>query len=109
MAITTKKYHVYFYAPESHVEEIKNAMFSSGAGMFGEYSHCAWQTSGQGQYLPNQNADPFLGEKLNLCHEAELKVEMICLEACLKSVIDALKTAHPYEEPAYGVIELINF
>ena len=36
----------------------------------------------------------------------EYKLELVCEEPCLKSVIAALKRAHPYEEVAYTVIRI---
>jgi hypothetical protein len=35
-----------------------------------------------------------------------MKIETICMPAKIKEVLNALKRAHPYEEPAYGMIEL---
>jgi hypothetical protein len=41
-----------FYVPETHLEQVKSAMFSAGAGRVGDYDCCAWQTLGQGQFRP---------------------------------------------------------
>lgn len=101
-----RHYQIFFYVPASHLEMVKQAMFEAGAGSLANYSQCCWQTLGQGQYLPNQAAQPFLGEKNKLCHEAEYKVEMLCLAKDLQLTIEALKKSHPYEEPAYGVVAL---
>jgi len=38
----------------------------------------------------------------------EYKVELVCEEKFLKDVIGAMKKAHPYETPAYSVIELVD-
>ena len=43
-----KMYQIIFYVPATHVEQVKNAMFAAGAGNIGAYSHCAWQTLGEG-------------------------------------------------------------
>ena len=45
-------YVLYFLVPETHLEMVKNAVFATGAGKIGHYSHCAWQTLGQGQFMP---------------------------------------------------------
>lgn len=95
-----------FYVPESHLEEVKSALFTAGAGRVGDYDSCAWQTLGQGQYRPLAGADPFQGKVGNIEKEAEYKVEMVCQEALLKATISALKSAHPYEEVAFSVIRL---
>lgn len=39
----------------------------------------------------------------------EYKIEMICDNNTIQNVIQALKSAHPYEEPAYVVLRMENF
>ncbi len=94
-------YKICFYVPDSHVEEVKNAMFAQGAGKIGEYSHCAWQILGEGQFMASNQSNPFLGQRNQIEKVKEYKVEMVCADDYLSQVIAALKTAHPYEEPAY--------
>ena len=97
---------IYFYAPPSHVEAINEAMFMAGAGKIGRYSHCAWQVLGEGQFMPLEGNDAFVGTKNCLEKIAEYKVEMVCETIVLSQVITALKKAHPYEEPAYQVCRI---
>ena len=93
-----------FYVPESHLEEVKNALFAVGAGRVGDYDCCAWQTLGQGQYRPLAGSDPYLGESGKLETVQEYKVELVCEETLKEEVIAALKAAHPYEEVAFSII-----
>ncbi|MCG8413760.1 MAG: NGG1p interacting factor NIF3 [Pseudomonadales bacterium] len=93
-----------FYVPETHLEEVKHAMFAAGAGRVGDYDCCAWQTLGQGQYRPLAGSQPYLGEQDKVETVAEYKVEMVCLRTLADAVVEAMKTAHPYEEVAYSVI-----
>lgn len=102
-------YHIYFYAPEAHLNIIKQAMYDAGAGTIGDYSQCCWQSKGQGEFMPNENANPYLGKSDEVSKEIEYKVEMICKNNCIQDVIRAFKEAHPYEEPAYGVFKLEDF
>lgn len=95
-----------FYVPESHVEEVKQAMFAAGAGRVGDYDSCAWQTLGQGQYRPLQGSQPHLGVTGQKETVAEYKVEMVCKQAIKDQVLAAMKATHPYEEVAYGVIRI---
>ena len=37
-----------FYVPESHLKPVKEAIFLAGAGTYGSYSKCAWETLGRG-------------------------------------------------------------
>lgn len=102
-------YKICFYVPEAQAEVVKNAMFSAGAGKIGDYSHCAWQVAGVGQFLPLEGSDAYIGQVGKLEYTPELKVEMVCAEECIRDVIAAMKTAHPYETPAYQVIRVEAF
>lgn len=100
-----KHYLICCYVPETHLERVKMALFEAGAGKIGEYEHCCWQTSGQGQFRPLEHANPSVGELLKITHIKEFKIELVCEKNIIEKCIDALKTAHPYEEPAYQIIE----
>lgn len=103
---------LYFYVPASHLDAVKTALFNAGAGRIGCYDQCAWQTLGQGQFRPLKGANPVigaapLGDVGTLETVAEYQVEMVLEEHNLKTVIAALRQAHPYEEPAFGVLPLL--
>lgn len=93
-----------FYVPQSHLDTVKSAMFEAGAGTVGNYESCAWQCLGQGQFRPLPGSTPHLGVAGKLEEVAEYKVEMICAKAKLRTVVAAMKLAHPYEEVAYFVL-----
>lgn len=98
-----------YFVPESHLEATKRAVFNAGAGKIGDYDHCAWQCKGQGQFRPLEGSDPFLGQKGEIEVVTEFKVELVCTDAKIQGAIEALKQAHPYEEPAYEVLRLEVF
>ena len=100
-------YKLGFYVPESHLEDVKAACFSAGAGRIGDYDQCCWQTRGQGQFRPRPGATPFIGEQDRLEQVAEYRVEMVCERAHAREVVQAMIAAHPYEEPAWDLVELI--
>ena len=99
-------FKIEFYVPETHLEQVKNAMFKAGAGRVGDYDCCAWQTLGQGQFRPLEGSDPFIGKQDQVERVSEFKVEMVCLQGRQAAVIAALKSAHPYDEVAYCVIRI---
>jgi hypothetical protein len=99
-------YKLSVFIPESHLEPVKNAMFEAGAGRIGDYDCCAWQCLGSGQFRPLDGASPFIGSKGELETVQEYKVEMVCADEHIHTAIDAMKQAHPYEEPAYDVWKL---
>ena len=99
-------YKLAFFVPESHLDVVKAAVFSTGAGEIGDYQECCWQVLGQGQFRPMASADPFIGNAGILEQVDEFRVELVCQDALIKEAIAALKQAHPYEEPAYDVWQL---
>ena len=101
-------YQISFYVPETDLEIVKNAMFDAGAGKFNNYENCAWQTIGMGQFKPINDAKPAIGYLDELEGIEEYKVEMMCVDDHLDSVIKAMKFSHPYEEEAYTVIKMEN-
>ena len=101
-------YQICFYVPEKHLEVVKNAMFDAGAGTLGNYEHCAWQTTGIGQFRPLGGANPAVGMIDELEAIEEYKVEMLCVDEHVEQVISAMKFAHPYEQVAYSVFKMEN-
>lgn len=96
------------YAPSIHSYGIRDALFNAGAGKIGNYDSCSFNVEGTGTFRANEKANPFVGKIDELHSEPETKIEVI-LPAFLKyQVLDALLKSHPYEEPAYDFIPLIN-
>ena len=105
-SISNKTYQITVYIPKEQCEVVKEAMFQAGAGQIDTYEACSWQVLGEGQFRPLKGSNPFLGEQDKLEKVMEYKVEMLCFEDKIKVVIEAMKKAHPYEVPAYGVVGL---
>ncbi|MCP4180879.1 MAG: NGG1p interacting factor NIF3 [bacterium] len=98
-------YRIDLYVPETHLEVVKSAMFEAGAGRIGDYDYCCWQISGKGQFRALDGSNPYLGEKGKIEKIIEFKVELICIPELIEKVIKALIESHPYETPAYQIIE----
>lgn len=101
-------YKLAFFVPVDDAESVKEAVFATGAGRIGDYEACCFQTPGQGQFRPLDDADPHIGQVGALSHVEELKVELVCEEDYLEAAVAALKLAHPYEEPAYEAWRLAD-
>ncbi len=95
-----------FYVPESHLEEVKAAVFQAGAGKIETYDQCCWQVKGQGQFRPLEGSNAFLGEVNQVEVVDEFRVEMLLDENLKTQVTKALKAAHPYEVPAYDFVKI---
>jgi len=94
-------YRLDVYVPDSHVEAVKTAIFEAGAGYFGNYDSCCWQTEGTGQFCPLEGSHPFKGKRGRVEHVKEWKLEFVVSENVLGAVLDALKQSHPYETPSF--------
>lgn len=88
------------------VTRVLDALAGAGAGQVGDYSHCAWRTEGTGQFLPRDGAHPAIGRVGQLERVAETRVELVLPRSRRRAVLEALRTAHPYEEPAFDLLEL---
>ena len=102
-------YKLTVFIPDSALEPVKSALFAAGAGKIGNYEQCCWQVQGSGQFMPLAVSQPHIGTQDTLETVEEWRVEMVVADAYIKPVIEALKQAHPYETPAYDVIQVLDF
>ncbi|MEE4146281.1 MAG: NGG1p interacting factor NIF3 [Halieaceae bacterium] len=101
-------YTLCFYVPGDALETVKAAVFAAGAGRIGNYDQCCWQVRGQGQFRPLAGSSPTIGRQGELELVEEYRVEMVCREDCVRAVVAAMKAAHPYEEPAWHVLQMLT-
>ena len=102
-------YKLTVFVPDEALEQVKSALFAAGAGSIGNYEQCCWQVLGTGQFMPLVGSTPHIGEQNTLESVNEWRVEMVVDDASITAVITALKSAHPYETPAYDVIKVLGF
>ncbi|MCF8563352.1 Nif3-like dinuclear metal center hexameric protein [Alicyclobacillus tolerans] len=94
------------FVPESHHQEVMDAVCAAGAGHIGNYSSCTFNTPGQGTFLPLQGTNPFIGEAGKLERVQEVRLETVVPESKIEDVVRAMLSAHPYEEVAYDLYPL---
>lgn len=99
---------VFVLVPKENVDTLIDAMANAGAGVLGNYSHNAFVTDGTGNWKSEEGAHPTIGEVGKLSKEPESKVEMLCSEEKLEEVVKAIRSVHPYEEPAIDIIQLFS-
>lgn len=92
--------------PEADAERLVDALAAAGAGEVGEYRRCAWTTTGTGTFVAGDRARPAVGERGAVTRVTEARVEMVAPRRARAAVVAALRAAHPYEEPAFDVLEL---
>ena len=90
-----------FYVPVPDTDHVLDALFAVGAGHIGNYDSCAFVASGMGRFRPLEGANPAIGKVGDL----ENRVEVTFPRSLRATVVAALRRAHPYEEPAFHVVE----
>lgn len=104
-----KTYNLIVFAPVDATDKILKAIGDAGAGVIGDYTHCANISSSQGRFLPGKDADPEIGQRGEITTVKENRIESTCTEDKVRAVVRALKQAHPYEEVPYYLFERIVF
>jgi dinuclear metal center YbgI/SA1388 family protein len=96
------------FVPHENAEEIRSAITSAGAGQIGDYDSCTFTSEGEGRFRPLDGATPAIGRVGEVEVVAEARVEAVFRRGRRRQVLEALRSVHPYEEPAYDVIELAD-
>lgn len=96
------------FVPKEALESVREAIFAAGAGTLGDYERCCWYTEGTGTFLPRAGADPAIGEVGTEQRVPEYRLETIYPDDAHEAVVAALRAAHPYEEPAFDVVVLVE-
>ena len=91
------------FSPKECENDIIKIMSKHGAGRLGNYSMCSFTSDGKGRFMPESSSNPYIGKHGVLEETQEVKIEMICPENKIDSVVKAMKKVHPYEEPAYDI------
>src|SRR5699024_12382802 len=83
------------FVPVTHMEAVLDALNKAGAGHIGNYSHCTFQTQGQGTFKQLEGTNPFIGSKGELEKVNEVKIETIVPHALLSKSVQKMIKAHP--------------
>jgi dinuclear metal center YbgI/SA1388 family protein len=96
------------YVPSDYAEKLRLALFKAGAGQIGNYENCSFSAGGIGTYLPNKDANPFMGSVGELQIESETVITVSFEKNHERKVLKALFDVHPYEEVAFELVTLDN-
>lgn len=97
-----------FFVPVSAATSVVSAVTEAGAGRLDAYDSCTWSTNGTGTFRPLPGAQPAVGSVGSLESVEETRVETLVRRSARAAVVRALLEAHPYETPAYDLIELVD-
>ena len=92
------------FVPHGDAEKLVDALAAAGAGRLGDYERCAWQAEGEGTFRPLAGASPAIGAVGRIERVAETRIEMVVPASRRGAVLAALRSAHPYEEPAFDLL-----
>jgi len=96
------------YVPSGHLARVREALWAAGSGQIGNYDECGFSSEGEGTFRGGRNSAPFIGKPGKLEKTRELRFETILPIGLKNSVIEALLTAHPYEEVAYDLYPVVQ-
>lgn len=94
------------FVPHENAEEVRAAIAAAGAGSIGAYDSCTFTAEGEGRFRPLDGATPTIGRVGEVEVVAESRIESVFRRSRRREVVAALRAVHPYEEPAFDVIEL---
>lgn len=94
------------FVPNAQAEGLIDALAGAGAGSLGNYDRCAFTSTGVGTFRPGAGAHPAIGNLGVVETVSETRVEMVLPRRCRAAVIAALRSSHPYEEPAFDILEM---
>ena len=94
------------FAPLDAADAVRAAMAEAGAGRIGDYDQASFTSPGEGRFRPLEGANPAIGAVGRAEVVDEVRIESVLDRRLRAEVVAAMLQAHPYEEPAYDVIEL---
>ncbi len=96
------------YVPEKHADNLRKALFESGAGEIGNYRECSFNNSGIGTFTPSAASNPYSGEIEKQYQGKETRVEVIYPKQLEGRILKAMVENHPYEEVAHSILQMDN-
>ncbi len=94
--------------PVADAERVRDALAEAGAGRLGDYESASFTVEGVGRFRPLPGASPTIGTVGDLEEVPEVRIEVVAPRSRRADVVHALLAVHPYEEPAYDVVELAD-
>ena len=96
------------FVPHEDADRVRAAIVEAGAGSIGDYDSCTFTGAGEGRFRPLDGANPAIGRVGEVELVQEARVESVVPRARRAAVVEAMRAAHPYEEPAFDLVELAD-
>jgi hypothetical protein len=101
-------YKIEIFLPEEALEGVMEALARAHAGEIGDYDRCFTFAPVTGTFRPREGAHPYTGAVGEITFANEIKLEVNCRKLDVAAAIQAIREAHPYEEPVINVVHLHN-
>lgn len=96
------------HVPPAAAADLKRALFEAGAGAIGDYRECAFSFEGTGEFTPVEGANPTDGAVGAHYTADEIRIEFVARAADRRRIVEKLHEVHPYEEPAFDVVQMAD-
>ncbi|MBW3648923.1 MAG: Nif3-like dinuclear metal center hexameric protein [Actinobacteria bacterium] len=96
------------FVPVDAADILLDRLSAAGAGALGDYERCAWSTTGTGTFRPLAGAAPAIGQVGRVEQVPETRLELVVPRPRREAVLAALLAGHPYEQPAYDLVQLAD-
>lgn len=96
------------FVPVEAAERVRTAITSAGAGALGAYDSCTFTMAGEGRFRPLEGANPALGTVGQTETVEEVRIESVYARPLRRRIVEAVRRVHPYEEPAFALVELVE-
>ena len=96
------------HVPPAAAADLKRALFEAGAGAIGDYRECAFSFEGTGEFTPVEGANPTDGAVGAHYTADEIRIEFVARAADRRRIVEKLREVHPYEEPAFDVVQMAD-
>ncbi|MEN9390680.1 MAG: hypothetical protein RLZZ283_780 [Candidatus Parcubacteria bacterium] len=104
----TKQFKIAVHVPVGSGDKVREAIGRAGGGKIGNYSFCSFTVRGTGRFRPEDGANPHIGSVGKLEEVEEESIEVVVGVDVFKDVIAAIRSVHPYDEPAIEVYQLAD-
>lgn len=96
------------FVPVPDAERLRATLAEAGAGGIGDYDSASFSTAGHGRFRPLEGAQPAIGTVGEFETVAEERIEVVMPRGRRAAVVRAMLAVHPYEEPAFDVVEVAD-
>ncbi|NVO00453.1 MAG: Nif3-like dinuclear metal center hexameric protein [Geobacteraceae bacterium] len=95
------------FVPLSHHETVMNSLIPFCC-QEGNYADCSFTTSGLGTFRPLDGSSPYIGTTGKRECVEESRIELLITKTDIQAALKSMRRSHPYEEPAFDIIPLLN-